>query len=97
VNNGGFTQYYFNSTGDLAQFAPTALDTIGATETAKVVRRANALFGPSGPPSDRSLRQDQLEALVQTHEEFFEELDQAFYAYPDDISALLIAYLTKRK
>ena len=37
VDNGGFDQFYFNSSGDTAFFAPEALDAIGAKEAAKVV------------------------------------------------------------
>lgn len=50
VNNGGFDQYYLNSAGDHAWFAPAALRTIGAERTAAIVEQANAEFGPDGPP-----------------------------------------------
>lgn len=36
VNNGGFDQYYFNSSGDLAFYAPVALRRIGALKMAKI-------------------------------------------------------------
>ncbi|NZA27692.1 DMP19 family protein [Luteimonas sp. SJ-92] len=92
VNNGGFDQYYFNSSGDLARYAPTALDLIGATQMGNIVKRANALFGPSGPSPDRFAREEQLFALTNRFSTW-DELDRAFYAYPDDISKLLSAYL----
>ena len=46
VNNGGFDQYYLNSSGDYAWFAPAALRAIGAEQTAAIAERANAAFGP---------------------------------------------------
>jgi hypothetical protein len=52
VNNGGFDQYYFNSSGDLAGDAVESLNAIGAKNTADVVRQANALFGAGGPAVD---------------------------------------------
>jgi hypothetical protein len=91
VNNGGFDQYYFNSSGDLAWFAPTALKTIGARSMASIVEKANAMFGESGPPPDRDERQSALFEITETNERIWDELDREFYAYPDDIAALLVA------
>jgi hypothetical protein len=94
VNNGGFDQYYFNSSGDFSHFAPTALMLIGASNMADIVHRANSLLGPNGPSRDRLARQGQLFALADRFSAF-DELDRAFYAYPDDISTLLSAYLRR--
>lgn len=55
VNNGGFSQFYFNSAADRARDTAAALRTIGAERTASIVDRANASF-PGGPPADRSAR-----------------------------------------
>jgi hypothetical protein len=63
VNNGGFHQYYFNSAGDTAYYAPTAMRAIGARAMADIVERANARFGPDGPPKGRNVRQEALFAL----------------------------------
>jgi Domain of unknown function (DUF4375) len=96
VNNGGFDQYYFNSSGDQANFAPKALRAIGAERIAAIVTQANAVFGPDGPSSDRNARQAQLFLVAPPKSEApgpWEALDSAFYAYPDDIAKLLEAYL----
>ena len=90
VNNGGFDQYYFNGSSDQAFFAPAALSLIGADQMADIVRRANAAFGADGPPRTRTDRQGR---LFQISGQPWDQLDTAFYRYPDDISALLIAYL----
>ena len=89
VNNGGFHQYYFNSAGDLAPDTPEALEAIGAHHTARIVRAANSVF-PSGPPRDRDARQDILEALP---EDVFEEFDDEFLVYEDDLSSLLYSFV----
>lgn len=44
VNNGGFNQYYFNSTGAFAKFAPDALKLVGAEAMSSLVMRANDIF-----------------------------------------------------
>jgi hypothetical protein len=92
VNNGGFDQYYFNTAGDTAHYAPVALRSIGARAMADIVERANSLFGPSGPPASRDARQDALLALTSS-EDLWGQLDREFYAYPDDISTLLTQFL----
>lgn len=93
VNNGGFGQYYFNGAGDQAFFAADALDKIGASTMAAIVREANSYFGAEGPSRAGDVRQSQLEALEADDENRFDQLDRRFYDYPDDIVALLIAYL----
>jgi hypothetical protein len=42
VNNGGFSQYFLNSSCETASFVGEALDTIGAPSTADICRRAIA-------------------------------------------------------
>jgi len=93
VNNGGFDQYYFNSAGDYARCAPAALHEIGAHKMAQIVERANALFGPDGPPADRDERDGALFRITEGDAEAWEQLDREFHAYPDDIEALLLKYL----
>lgn len=95
VNNGGFDQFYFNSSGHLAAFAVEALTLIGAHQMAALVRDANAHFGPGGPPLDGDERHAQLLAITADHEDLFDDLDRRFFEYPDDVSALLSAYLER--
>lgn len=95
VNNGGFDQYYFNSSGDLAFYAPAALRRIGAHQMAKITADANKLFGPKGPARNPDEREDQLLTIAPNGSESkpWDELDRAFQSYPDDISVLLTAFL----
>jgi len=96
VNNGGFDQYYFNSSGDTAWFASAALRTIGADRTATIVERANAVFGPDGPPRDREQRQEALERLRGADDDvLFKSLDDEFFKYPEDLDELLRTYLRR--
>lgn len=95
VNNGGFDQYYFNSSGDLGFYLPTALRSIGAHQMAKITDDANKLFGPKGPARNPYEREAQLLAIASdgSASNTFDELDRAFYSYPDHISMLLTAFL----
>ena len=93
VNNGGFDQYFFNSSGDHAFAAVECLRRIGANAMADIVRDATSLFGQDGVPRDRSTRQDALDSFRDDSEEFLDALDTRFIAYPDDLSGLLQNYL----
>ena len=44
INNGGFNQYYFNSSGQFADLAPDALKLIHANKFAKLVDKANNIY-----------------------------------------------------
>ena len=93
VNNGGFEQYYDNSSGDIAYLAPSHLRSIGAEHTAVIVEQAGRAFGPEGPPADRVTRQLILEGFGDDVLECWGELDSAFLAYEDNLSDLLAAYM----
>lgn len=92
VNNGGFNQYFFNSYSDYAIAVPHALRAIGADQTAAIVDRALALFPNGAPPTERFARQTLLEELDPDCE-LFESLDDEFFAYPDDTTALLARFV----
>ena len=93
VNNGGFDQYYQNSAGNQACYAPAALRKIGAHTMAALVERANAVFGPNGPPAQRFKREREVRRINETIGDAWGVIDVAFFAYPDDISDLLEKHL----
>lgn len=88
VNNGGISQYYWNSAGDQASQVPDALEIIGAPAMANIIRRANALF-PDDPPADRDARERLLESIGSELNEKFDKLTDEFCEYPENLSALL--------
>jgi hypothetical protein len=97
VNNGGFDQFYFNSTGDLAADTLDALITIGALNAGEIVREANAVFGPDGPDKDLKNRQEQLGSLGEKVHETLDELDKKFWKYPDNLESLLTSYVRENR
>lgn len=79
VNNGGFDQYYLNSSGDGAALAPESLRMMGYDVFADLVQRANAQF-PEGPPADRNQRLRVMDSLGPEAAKVWHGLDLEFYA-----------------
>lgn len=90
VRNGGFEQYFTNSSGDDVHEVLAALDRIGADITARIVRRACAKFPTGHPARDADERRDQLDQLYRRG--MFAVEDRDFYRRDDDLDALVRAY-----
>jgi hypothetical protein len=97
INNGGFNQYFFNSSGDFAHQTVQSLLTIGANKTADILHTAIDQFPNKKVPEDRTERQIILEQIQKTADFVWEELDQKFFAYEDDLNALNIEFIRKNK
>jgi Domain of unknown function (DUF4375) len=97
VNNGGFHQYFFNTSGDTAKHAAPSLEAIGAAKMAAIVREALQVFGPPGPSAERDIRQEQLADLSPSALETLERLTTEFFRYPDNLTELLFAYVARHK
>ena len=81
VDNGGFYQFYWNTTGILAPEAADAFVTIGMSASAQVIRQSIAWF-PSPYPRDRSRRialLDRYAAENPGRRHPFDLLDERFY------------------
>jgi hypothetical protein len=96
VNNGGFHQYFCNSTGRLAPDVAAALHAVGAARTAALVQQALAAAGDV-PWSDDDARKAAITGLAPAVREKLNELDQAFYAGSDDLTELLYRYVDKHR
>jgi Domain of unknown function (DUF4375) len=95
VNNGGFSQYFFNSSCETAGFVAEALDAVEAPRTADICRRAIAAAFPSGLPSDPEEIRSAASDFSDETEEKLDKLDREFYQYPHDLTALLFAYVSR--
>lgn len=81
ICNGGFRQFYENSTGILAPEASDAFRKLAMPTTAALIAQSMSWFD-SPFPRDRSLRQDLLEAHAKAHPEApdpFDALDDPFF------------------
>jgi len=97
VNNGGFHQYFFNSSGNYANDTVQSLILIGAHKTAKILESANKIFPNHTVPTERNLRQEFLLQIGEKEEELLEELTQLFLKYEDDLNALNIEFVKANK
>jgi len=97
INNGGFNQYFYNSSGDFAHETITSLRKIGADKTAVILQKAIDQFPDSTVPKDRTNRQEILEQIEDTANEVWEQLDQAFYKYEDNLYDLNIEYIKQNR
>jgi hypothetical protein len=95
VNNGGFSQYFLNSSSETAGFVAEALETIGAPRTAEICRRAIGAAFPEGLPSDPAAISLAASNFPDETEEKLDALDREFYQYPHDLTGLLFAYVSK--
>jgi Domain of unknown function (DUF4375) len=87
VNNGGFHQFFYNSSGDDTAETIRALEMIGADKMADILMRAVARFRDGVAPQERFARQ-----RVLPEPSTLVDLDMEFYAYPDDLASLLAEY-----
>jgi hypothetical protein len=97
VNNGGFHQYFFNSSGRHGPEVAAGLDSIGAAKCAELVRQAIDVVGPDFPWPDIGERRRALRTARPELEAELDALDNAFYAYPDDLAALLDSYIAQHR
>lgn len=97
INNGGFNQFFYNSSGDYSHETLTSLQAIGANKTADILRQAIDQFPNSTVPKDRQERQSDLEQIEANANEVWEQLDQRFYAYEDDLNELNLKYVKQHR
>ena len=95
VNNGGFSQFFFNSSGDYSNELVNAFTEICAVKTAEICKRAVSIYGES-VPIDRAER-DQFLLDHEEVSEILDECDTAFYQYEDDLDALIYDYALRNK
>lgn len=93
VDNGGFDQYFFNASGDLAAFAPSAFREIGAPDVAEIVAEAVGAFGEDGPATDQTERHQQMQRLAPAKRKQWMELDARFLQHAETIPGLLRSYV----
>ena len=97
VNNGGFHQYFYNSAGDHWQDCLVGLEKVGASKTGLLFKSALSIFNEASPPEDRLQRQEVAGKLKKEKFEFLDQLDQKFYKYEDNLTALLFKYVEKHR
>ena len=97
VNNGGFSQFFYNFSGSFSNELVSAFTAIGANATAAICQKAISAFGRE-IPVDRDERQDMLDELeCEEIDEILEECDDDFYDYEDNLNELNYNFVIKNK
>ncbi|HWN96976.1 MAG TPA: DUF4375 domain-containing protein, partial [Methylomirabilota bacterium] len=68
---------------------------IGARHMAELAAKANAVFGPDGPPRDRTTRRELVRAFSDEQRQTLDALDNQFLESSDDTDPLIDAYLAQ--
>lgn len=96
VNNGGFIQYFFNSTGQFAYLTLDGLEQLGIPEHANLLRRALVLLGLKENIFENLRNENSIESFVEAREEVdLSTLDDEFYELEEnqDLSKLRVKYI----
>ena len=97
MNNGGFYQFFWNSSGEFAHETVVSLNTIGAVRTAALVQKAIDLFPGGKVPTDREEREDLLEQIQDEAGKVWNMLDQEFFKYTEDLNLLNMEYIRQHR
>lgn len=104
VHNGGFDQFFSNSSGDRCAETIAALSEVGAHASLKLLQQAkHALFADEDVPVDRMIRYKLMRTSSEAHPDFkrasstLDELDSEFYKDPDSLGDILEQIAAKHK
>lgn len=99
VNNGGYNQFYFNSSGQFAQALPDALKLVGATKFADLTERANNTF-----EKDKSKITEHQDGTIEGFSKSYEnnplhKFDDEFYKLNEtkNLQKIQVDYIRKNK
>lgn len=93
ICNGGFSQYFVNSSGNDWTDALSAFKELGFHERTAMMKEAIAFFGEDGPSVDRDQRQVQLSQISQNDADVFRKLEDRYYACSENIDVFVARYV----
>jgi hypothetical protein len=97
INNGGFWQYFFNSSSNVAHQTVDSLRIIGANTTADMLQKAIDQFPDKTIPNTYEERMEIFEQIGDSEYEVWKELTKKFYEYPDDLQTLNLEYIKQNR
>ncbi len=95
VNNGGFNQFYHNSSGVFAEMDTEAFRIFGAAKFADLMEKANKLYSSIKPELEKKL-DGSMESFSKSYEDNpLNDLDTEFYALysEENLNKLRIDYI----
>tara|TARA_Y100001934_G_C12255617_1_gene727369 strand:+ start:154 stop:771 length:618 start_codon:yes stop_codon:yes gene_type:complete len=99
VNNGGFNQFYFNSSGQFAEMAEIGFMTIGAKKFSELTKRANKIYSENKERLEE-FDDGTMESFSESYRDNpLNDLDTEFYNLYDSekIEQLRIKYIRDNK
>jgi hypothetical protein len=97
VESGGFKQFYFNISGEIAVEAVNAFKMIGAYELSGIIKKANSVFPDGHPPKNRDERILYLDSLSEFSREKLSFCDDKYYESDAVVDKLLFDYVVKNE
>jgi hypothetical protein len=99
VNNGGFNQYYTNSSGQFANLTPNALKLVGANKFSELVNRANRIYEDENALIKKYQDGSTVGFSKSYEDNPLNELDDEFFEYYQDenLMQLQVAFIRKNK
>jgi hypothetical protein len=92
VNNGGFNQFYWNSSGTFADQAAEAFEFFSAHEHAALMREANSVRALEAAKIEKYKDRGSLDGFSDSYKESkLGPIDDKYYALKEDLSRLRIA------
>jgi endogenous inhibitor of DNA gyrase (YacG/DUF329 family) len=97
VNNGGFHQFFFNSSGSYYELIEDALITLDEAQTLELLRQAKRNIFPEIPvPINTAERRSTMQGSTSDLMTKLDELDQQFYRIPDTLTPKLEDFARQR-
>ena len=97
IHNGGFHQFFYNSSGNFTHETIIALSKIDAKTTVSILQKAIECFPNKTVPKNRSERIKVLENIDKQASAEWNNLDKVFYNYEDDLTQLCINFINENR
>jgi hypothetical protein len=94
VNNGGYNQFFLNSSNEFTPFIVEALELIGCPKCAATTNSAIAVLNLSAPFAGKTVDESS-SSLEDLLEKRLDEADTQYYANDENIAESLFAYIEK--
>ncbi|MDR7210123.1 DUF4375 domain-containing protein [Flavobacterium piscis] len=99
VNNGGYNQFYFNSSGQFYKYLPDALKLVGANKFTELTKRANETFEKENPKITQH-QDGTIEGFSKSYEDNpLNKFDNEFYKVyeTENLQQLQVDFIRKHK
>ncbi len=97
MDNGGFSQFFFTSSGDYSHETVKSLRVAGADDMAELLLRSFEQFPDKTVVADRRSRQEILEQIEENAEENWGKLELEFYKREPKLTVVLWEYVKQNR